>query len=224
MDNILDKIKIMDINQANYGNPTREQKVFLEEVGFVDDLFLKLKDEPFPSNDSELTKDELNEIVDSLISISDADNKSFLNRYKAYDRSIIQVLTTTFKQKGIDIDTLCEEVIIDIRTLIYKLKYFYQRPRPNQLAQYYKLKLFPFKSYSADTPSYPSGHTIEAFVILNVVADRHPNEYQFCKELIDDIAYSRIYLGLHYQTDNDFAKVVAKEILKHPKFTQKYGI
>jgi hypothetical protein len=214
----------MNIDQANYGNPTIQQKVFLDEVGFVDDLFMKLKDEPFPANSSELTKDELNEIVDSLNSISDKENKSYLNRYKAYDRSIIQVLTTTLKQKGIDIETLCEEVIIDIRSLIYKLKYFYQRPRPNQLAQYYKLKLFPYKSYSADTPSYPSGHTIEAYVILNIVANRHPNESKFCKELIDDIAYSRIYLGLHYQTDNDFGKVVAKEILKHPKFTQKYGI
>ena len=214
----------MDINQANYGNPTLEQKVFLDEVGFVDDLFLKLKNEPFPSNNSELTKDELNEIVDSLTSISDAENKAYLNRYKAYDRSIVQVITTTFKQRGIDIGTLCEEVIVDIRNLIYKLKYFYQRPRPNQLAQYYKLKLFPFKSHSADTPSYPSGHTIEAFVILNVISDRFPNQHQFCKELIDDIAYSRIYLGVHYPTDNDFAKVVAKEILKHPKFTQKYGI
>jgi hypothetical protein len=214
----------MNIDQANYGNPTIQQKVFLDEVGFVDDLFMKLKDEPFPANSSELTKDELNEIVDSLNSISDKENKSYLNRYKAYDRSIIQVLTTTLKQKGIDIETLCEEVIIDIRNLIYKLKYFYQRPRPNQLAQYYKLKLFPYKSYSADTPSYPSGHTIEAYVILNIVANRHPNESKFCKELIDDIAYSRIYLGLHYQTDNDFGKVVAKEILKHPKFTQKYGI
>jgi len=214
----------MNIDQANYGNPTIQQKVFLDEIGFVDDLFMKLKDEPFPENSSELTKDELNEIVDSLNSISDKENKAYLNRYKAYDRSIIQVLTTTLKQKGIDIDTLCEEVIIDIRSLIYKLKYFYQRPRPNQLAQYYKLKLFPYKSYSADTPSYPSGHTIEAYVILNIVANRHPNESKFCKELIDDIAYSRIYLGLHYQTDNDFGKVVAKEILKHPKFTQKYGI
>lgn len=214
----------MDINQANYGNPTRQQKVFLDEVGFVDDLFLKLKNEPFPLNNSELTKDELNEIVDSLSSISDEENKSYLNRYKAYDRSIVQVITTTFKQKNIDVENLCEDVINDIRNLIFKLKFFYQRPRPNQLAQYYKLKLFPYKSFTADTPSYPSGHTIQAFVILNILADKHPEQYQFCKELIDDIAYSRIYLGLHYQTDNDFSKVVAKEILKHPKFTQKYGI
>jgi hypothetical protein len=214
----------MNLSQVTYGNPTIEHKVYLEENSLVDDLFLKFKDDYFPFNDSELVKDELNDIVDYINSISDEENKAFLIRYKAYDRSLIQVLTTTFKQKGIDVESLCEEIVIDIRNLIYKLKYLYQRPRPSQLAQYYKLKLFPYKSYSADTPSYPSGHTLEAYVILNVIADKNPNQYQFCRELIDDIASSRLYLGLHYSTDNDFAKEVAKEILKHPEFTKKYGI
>ena len=214
----------MDLNQVTYGNPTKEYKEFLEKNSLVDDLFLKFKDDYFPLNDSELVKDELNDVVDYINSISDEENKAFLTRYKAYDRSLIQVITTTFKQKGIDVESLCEDIIIDIRNLTYKLKYFYQRPRPYQLAQYYKLKLFPYNSFSASTPSYPSGHTMEAYVILNVIADKHPNEYQFCREMMEDVAYSRLYLGLHYSTDNDFAIEVAKEILKHPKFTKKYGI
>jgi len=214
----------MDLNQVTYGNPTKEHKRFLEEESFVDDLFLKLKEDYFPTNDSELVKDELNEIVDYINSISEEENKSFLTRYKAYDRSLSQVITTTFKQRGIDVENLCQDIIKDIRNLTYKLKYFYQRPRPYQLAQYYKLKLFPYNSFSSSTPSYPSGHTLEACVILNVISDKFPNEYQFCREMIDDVAYSRLYLGLHFPTDNDFAKEVAKEILKHPKFTQKYGI
>jgi hypothetical protein len=214
----------MDLNQVTYGNPTKENKEFLEKNSLVDDLFLKFKDDFFPLNDSELVKDELNDIVDYIDSVSDEENKAFLTRYKAYDRSLSQVITTTFKQKGIDVENLCVDIIVDIRNLIYKLKYFYQRPRPNQLAQYYKLKLFPYNSHSANTPSYPSGHTLEAYVILNVIADKHPNQYQFCREMIEDVEFSRLYLGLHYPTDNDFAKEVAKEILKHPKFTQKYGI
>jgi hypothetical protein len=214
----------MDLNQVTYGNPTKEQKVYLEEDSLVDDLFLKFKENYFPLNDSELVKDELNEIVDYINSISDEENKAFLTRYKAYDRSLSQVITTTFKQKGIDVESLCEDIIDDIRNLISKLKYYYQRPRPYQLAQYYKLKLFPFNSFSSNTPSYPSGHTIQACVILNVIANKYPNQYQFCREMIDDVEYSRLYLGLHFSTDNDFAKEVAKEILKHPKFTKKYGI
>jgi len=214
----------MNLNQVTYGNPTKEQKEFIEKNSLVDDLFLKFKEDSFPFNDSELVKDELNDIVDYIDSVGDKENNLFLNRYKAYDRSLIQVITTTFKQKGIDVEDLCNDIILDIRNLIFKLKYFYNRPRPFQLAQYYKLKLFPYKSYYADTPSYPSGHTLEAYVILNVISDKHPNQYNFCSDLIDDISCSRLYLGLHYPSDNDFAKEVAKEILKHPKFTKKYGI
>lgn len=214
----------MDLNQVTYGNPTKEIKEFIEKKSIIDDLFIKFDEDSFPFNDSELVKDELNEIVDYVNSISDEENKAFLTRYKSYDRSLSQTIITTFKQKGIDVESICQDIIVDVRNLIYKLKYFYQRPRPFQLAQYYKLKLFPYNSFSANTPSYPSGHTLEAYVILNVIADKHPNEYQFCKEMIDDVAYSRLYLGVHYPSDNDFAIEIAKEILKHPDFTKKYGI
>jgi hypothetical protein len=214
----------MNMNQVTYGNPTQENKIFIEQKGFMDELFVQFDEDSFPLNDSELVKDELNEIVDYVNSISDEENKAFLTRYKSYDRSLIQTITTTFKQKGIDVESICENIITDTKNLIYKLKYFYQRPRPYQLAQYYKLKLFPYNSFTSSTPSYPSGHTLQAYVILNVIADKHPNEYQFCKEMIDDIAYSRLYLGLHYPSDNDFAIQIAKKILQHPNFTKKYEI
>lgn len=214
----------MDLNQVTYGNPTKLFKRFLEEDSLVDDLFLKFKDDYFPQNNSELVKDELNEIVDYIKLLDNDENKPFLTRYKAYDKSLSQVITTTFKQKGIDVENLVEDIISDVRNLIIKLKYFYQRPRPYQLAQYYKLKLFPYNSLSANTPSYPSGHTLEAVVILNVISNKFENEYEFCQDMIEDIALSRLYLGLHYQSDNDFAKEIANEILKHPKFTTKYKI
>ena len=105
-----------------------------------------------------------------------------------------------------------------------KLKFYYNRPRPYQLANYYKLKLFPYNSYVAYTPSFPSGHTVQAYVILNVISSKYPTYHSYCKEIIDDVAYSRIYMGEHYPSDNDFAKVIGKEILKHPEFTKKYGI
>lgn len=214
----------MILDQVTYGNPTQEQKKHFEETSIVDDLFPKLKDDYFPLSSSELVKDELNEIVDSIRDISAEDNHSFLARYKSYDRSLLQVIVATFQEKEIDVEDLCTNILSDIRPLLLKLKYHFQRPRPSQLAQYYKLKLFPYQSFSADTPSYPSGHTLQAYVMLNVIANKYPNEYQFCKEMINDIAYSRIYLGLHFATDNDFAKFVGQEILKHPDFTKKYEI
>jgi hypothetical protein len=214
----------MEFNELTYGNPTQDQLQFVKGNCMVDDLFDTFKNSIIPKNDSELVKDELNEIKDGLDIVSQPENQNYLKRYLAYDRNLIQALSSIFKQKDIDVEELIVDVVKDVQNLIYKLKFHHQRPRPYQLAQYFKLKLFPYKSFSAHTPSYPSGHTIEAIVILNVIGNKYPTEYQYCKELIEDIAYSRIYLGLHFPSDNEGGREIAKAILKHPEFTKKYGI
>jgi hypothetical protein len=214
----------MEFNELTYGNPTQNQLQFVKGNCMVDDLFDTFKNSIIPKNDSELVKDELNEIKDGLDIVSQPENQNYLKRYLAYDRNLIQALSSIFKQKDIEVEELIVDVVKDVQNLIYKLKFHHQRPRPYQLAQYFKLKLFPYKSFSAHTPSYPSGHTIEAIVILNVIGNKYPTEYQYCKELIEDIAYSRIYLGLHFPSDNEGGREIAKAILKHPEFTKKYGI
>jgi hypothetical protein len=60
--------------------------------------------------------------------------------------------------------------------------------------------------------------------MLNVIGSMYPTQYKFCKSIIDDVAESRINLGLHYPSDNDFAKEVGENILKHKEFAKKYGI
>jgi hypothetical protein len=214
----------MEFNDLTYGNPAHDQLAFIKGTCLVDNLFNAFKDSIIPKNDSELVKEELNEIADSLAVVSQPENQNYLKRYLAYDRNLIQALTSIFKEKDIEVEELVTEVVKDIQNLIYKLKFHFQRPRPYQLAQYYKLKLFPYKSFSAHTPAYPSGHTIEAIVILNVLGNKYPTEYQYCKELIEDIAYSRIYLGHHFPSDNDGGREIAKAILKDPEFTKKYKI
>ena len=214
----------MDYNSIFYGNPNIDQLNFINQKGLVDGLFETLKSETMPKNDSELTSEELNEIADYLNVISDEENKEFLNRYKAYDKNLIHVIVTIFKEKNIDVEGLCLDIAKDINPLISKLKYNFQRPRPYQLAYSYKLKLFPYKSDSSLSPSYPSGHTAQAYVMCNVIGNKYPEFYNYCKDIIDDVALSRIYLGLHYQSDNDFAKFVGKHILKNKDFSKKYGI
>jgi len=214
----------MEFNDLTYGNPTHDQLGFIQSTCLVDDLFDSFKDAVVPKNDSELVKDELNEISDSLALMSQPENQDYLKRYLAYDRNLIQAISSIFKEKDIEVQELVTEIVVDIQNLIFKLKFHIQRPRPFQLAQYYKLKLFPYKSFSSHTPSYPSGHTVQAIVILNVLGNKYPTEYQFCKELIEDVAYSRVYLGHHYPSDNEGGRELGKAILKHPEFTKKYGI
>lgn len=214
----------LSLNNITYGNPNYNQKKALLEICLVDSLFPKLKNFPFPENESDSTKQELNEIVGYLKDIELPENLKFRNRYLFYDKNLFQAIKNTFINEKIDLDELISDIDKDITGLILKLKFHYQRPRPYQLANFYKLKLFPYKSTSSNSPSYPSGHTTQAYVILNVIGNLIPELNDKCMKMIEDVADSRCYIGIHYPTDNDFAYQVAQEILKHPKFVKKYGI
>ena len=214
----------MNLNQVTYGNPTQNTIVLLNKKGLVDSLFEELKNTDMPLNDSELTKEELNEVAEGILLLQEKENEIFLKRYKSYDRSLLQSIITIFKQKGIDVEKVSQEIYEDINPLIAKLKVHFNRPRPYQLANYYKLNLFPFESFSDKSASYPSGHTLQSYVILNVIGSIYPTQYKFCKNIIEDISESRINLGLHYRSDNDFAFEVADKILKNKDFCKKYNI
>ena len=211
------------LNQVTYGNPTYEAKILLEKECIVGGLFPELIKDAFPKNDSAATKEELNEIVRSLKDL-DETSPTLLRRYLNYDKALWAYINKMLEVEGIQENDLIQRILVDINPLILKLKYYFQRPRPYQLGNYYKLSLFPMKSTSALTPSYPSGHTIQSIVVLTIIGNKHPNIYQYCSRLWEDVAQSRVAIGVHYPSDNDFSYYVAQEILKHPKFAEKYQI
>ena len=215
----------MTIDEITYGNPTVEQLPSLAEKTFVDELFAELSKYTFPKNSSDATKEELNQIVDYTQAVNG--RNEFLDRYKTYDRGLISYFEKGLTQSGDDFENikgLIKDVIQDTLPLLTKLKYHFQRPRPYQLAEYYKLKLFPYKSYSADTPSFPSGHTYQAKILIEVIGNRYPQIYSYLQTLFDDISYSRLYMGLHYQSDIDVAIFCAEKVLAMKEFKIKYKL
>jgi len=216
-------------NIITFGNVTQEQFSLMGEKCIADAVLpileSKFKEElEFPKNDSTKTKDELNDISTKLKELADKDNRIHLDRYLRYDKSLPQSISSVFCKKGMDVDEVIKSVLEDINSTIIKIKSKYQRPRPYQLAQKYKLKLFPYDSFSAHSPSYPSGHTIQAIVILTIIGNKYPESYRFCKQMMEDVGASRVYLGHHYASDNEASVLIAREIMKLPKFTKKYNL
>ena len=217
------------INIITYGNINQQQLMQLEKECVADAVLPILEDKfsdalAFPTNDSQITKDELNDVAKKMESLKEKDNRIHFDRYQRYDKSLAQSISSVFAKKGMDVDEIIKSVYEDINSTILKLKARYQRPRPFQLAQIYKLKLFPFPSFSAHTPSYPSGHTIQAIVILTVIGNKYPESYRFCKQMMEDIGTSRVYLGHHYPSDNDASVLIAREIMKLPEMAKKYNL
>jgi len=214
----------MNINTITYGNPTIQQKIKIENSNFLDALFKKFQESPFPVNNSDTTRAELNSLTAYLKQIVLPENKEYLDNYLIIDRNFGQAIINIFKHKEIDLEDLVQNIIEDIQPLLIKLKFFYNRPRPFQLANNYNLKLFPFESKSSNSPSYPSGQVLMSSVILNVIREKHPEHEELCVNSLNMIIYSRLYLGLNYQSDVDFALEISEEIILNKKFSAKYDI
>ena len=68
-----------------------------------------------------------------------------------------------------------------------ELKYKYNRPRPHQLAEFYGLDVSKFELDSMKTPSYPSGHATQGYLMGKFYSDRHPEYNREFMELAEEI-------------------------------------
>jgi hypothetical protein len=207
-----------------YGNPTMEQLPFLEASSFLDKHFESLSKFSPPLNSSKATREELNLLVDYTKTLTG--KEEILARYRSYDYDLERVFANICIKYNLpeEVINLIDQLFDDINPLLIKLKLHFQRARPYQLAYAYKLKMFPFNSCSANTPSYPSGHALQSKIICYVLGNHLPEHFAYFESLANDICYSRQYLGLHYPSDVDFAILCYETIVKDKDFKVKYKI
>ena len=144
-----------------------------------------------------------------------------------YDEGLLHMIKSHFINAGADsefVTTITESIAEDVIPLVTKLKYWFNRPRPAQLSWYYDLNFFPDFSYFVNNPSYPSGHSTLTAVTCHVLGNLYPEGYESIKNVIAEARESRLYLGVHYPSDNDMAMVVAKAILENPEFKANYRL
>lgn len=207
-----------------YGNPTNEFLPLLEATSFLDKHFDQLSKFSFPRNTSKATREELNVLVDNLKEIEK--HPDVLKRYLSYDHELPRTFAKVAMElnMGQEMIDMIDSLFDDLNPLVAKLKMHFQRARPYQLAHAYKLKLFPYHSLTASSPSYPSGHALQAKVICYVLGNHIPEQYDYLESLANDICHSREYLGLHYPSDIDFSILCMEVITKDKEFKAKYHI
>ena len=103
-----------------------------------------------------------------------------------------------------------------------KLKFYYNRIRPYQLANIYKFPLNPMPTVSAQSPSYPSGHTVQSKVFAEILSFRYPDQQDMLTKFADKCSKSRIILGVHFPSDEVFGKQLAQGIINDDNFKNKY--
>ena len=212
------------LNNIKFGNPTDSVYAELQTASSLDSIVDDLKQYPFPPNESETTQDEIRELLEYQSS-DEQKNDSLVNRYIDYDKDLKDVYFEFCSDNGISEGAeLIEAIVKDTKPLIAKLKYFYNRPRPFQMAYYYKARLIAHSSINAMTPSYPSGHVIQSLLLSEIIGSKYPQHYETLIYLANDIEKSRLFLGLHYGSDNDFARICVSKIIRNKSFTKQYGI
>jgi hypothetical protein len=214
----------MSLN-LSFGNPNRDYLDALNKETYLDTLLNELRNYQFSAYDSPETQQELTLLAEYTNALSS--DKELEERYLFYDENFEKYIIDSLAQTGIPKDEIADTVKSihdDIVPLILKLKFFYQRIRPYQLAFYYNIPLYPYKSNVSLTPSYPSGHCLQSQLYCEVLGNKYPKYYQSLKRIADDVCASRLYLGVHYPSDNQFAKYCAELVLSHPDFKRKYKL
>ena len=150
-----------------------------------------------PSNDSSTTLDEI-KYLSSIIP-----NKDLVLKF--------DMVKETFKPyaEKLGIYDYIKKIEHESVKYIMTLKYEYNRPRPYQIAEFYDIKLNGTEVDSMKTPSYPSGHAIQGYLIADILSKHDSNNTEVYQKLGEDIAQSRIIAKAHYPSDKEYGKKVA---------------
>ena len=107
-----------------------------------------------------------------------------------------------------------ESLLDESAKFVLELKYKYNRPRPYQIAEFYGIDLNGTELDSMKTPSYPSGHAAQGYLLGMHYSKKYPEHRKKLTKIGEDIAHSRIVAKAHYPTDKIFGKILAEHLFK----------
>ena len=102
-------------------------------------------------------------------------------------------LKNNFKEKDLEFpEEELKDITKDTSPIILKLKYHYNRPRPQQLANAKGLEFHQEPLNSSKTPSYPSGHATQGRLIAKILSDKFPKHESEINKLGNEDRYWEI--------------------------------
>ena len=178
------------------------KRMTMETPNFADVI---LPTNPPHDNDSRETLGEL-KFLQTLES-----DKDYVKKHDDVKKVFIELLKefevhTSQRQKVI------ETLVDQSRKFIMAAKYKYNRPRPYQVAEFYDMDLNGKELDSMKTPSYPSGHAVQGYLMGMIYSERHPEYREVFTQLGEDIAHSRINAKAHFPSDKKFGKEIAERL------------
>ena len=158
-----------------------------------------------PDNDSKTTLDEVKYL---------ANVKPVMATIKGRDE-VVKSFMGLVESTGLKITKEeLEKITKESAKIIYELKYHYNRPRPYQIAEFYGIDLNGTELDSMKTPSYPSGHAVQGYLIGEILSNMDKTNAVLYKGMGEEIAHSRILAKAHYPSDKTYGHKIAMELFK----------
>jgi hypothetical protein len=186
-----------------YGNLDKSglkvAKEILPSSYFLVDEFTQINYEP-PSIDE--TEKEVKVLLNNfnINQLNKSIDKS-LHSY-LYDESVKLGISKSFIYKFQEI----QEYVLN--PIIMNLKEYWNRARPYQYAYMFSIPLHPYDTHSGHSPSYPSGHTLQAECWGALAKNLYPEKSTEISKVVNKVNKSRMELGVHFQSDIDFSKEI----------------
>ena len=162
----------------------------------------KYLDKKPPSDNSTTTKGEIIELTKIPI------RENFIKEKDDIKKSF---------EKIVGKEPIVQKLINESAPIIIKIKKHHNRPRPKVIARKMKTKMEDMEMASMKTPSYPSGHSTQGYLIGMALSKRYPQKRDKLMKTARDISYSRRVARAHYKSDSLFGEQIGKDMYKHIK-------
>jgi hypothetical protein len=108
-----------------------------------------------------------------------------------------------------------KNLVKSIKPIIKFHKKHFNQLRPLELSNIINK---PFSSDSletAESPSYPSGHTTQAYYVAHILSKKYPELAEDFYKIANMVAESRIDRGVHFPSDNVGGKILATKLASY---------
>lgn len=146
--------------------------------------------------------EEIKQVQDAVRRRTPADERF----HRLTDASVSPAFERLLKQYRVH-TTLDRYILQHVSTILAE-KLRHNRARPWQVDP----DLRTLKSVSANSPSYPSGHAYQAWVLYRILSFRYPQLQQQLYALAEYCTRIRVIAGLHYPSDGEYSKALVMRL------------
>ena len=191
------------------------RKILLEEIESTDDKSGTIKQLAFLISPPPTQQQRIEELMTIQHQITFPFNSPEL--HNTLDDNFYQLFIDLLRDNGIqesfaNLKAIAKNLVPTIKSL----KNQFNLERPQILANSIGMQLNSRQDImeSAQTTSYPSGHTIQAYVIANTLINKYPFLHSKLIAIANQIAQSRIDAGVHFPSDIASGITIANQLVE----------